>query len=46
MPRRRTLRIVLIVAAAVVLVWLIGYTLFNVGGLIPGTGTGDVVTTP
>ncbi len=45
-PRRRTLRIVLIVAAAVVLVWLIGYTLFNVGGLIPGTGTGDVVTTP
>jgi hypothetical protein len=34
------------VVAVVVLVWLIGYTLFNVGGLIPGTGTGDVVTTP
>jgi hypothetical protein len=45
-PRRRTLRIVLIVVAVVVVLWLIGYTLFNVGGLIPGTGTGDVVTTP
>jgi hypothetical protein len=45
-PRRKTLRIVLIVVAVVVVVWLIGYTLFNVGGLIPGTGTGDVVTTP
>jgi hypothetical protein len=45
-PRRRILRIVLIVVAVVVLVWLIGYTLFNVGGLIPGTGTGDVITTP
>jgi hypothetical protein len=43
-PRRRILRIVLIVVAVVVLVWLIGYTLFNVGGSIPGTGTGDVVT--
>jgi hypothetical protein len=45
-PRRRILRIVLIVVAVVVIVWLIGYTLFNVGGTIPGTGTGDVVTTP
>jgi hypothetical protein len=43
-PRRRILRTVLIVIAVVVVVWLIGYTLFNVGGLIPGTGTGDVVT--
>jgi hypothetical protein len=47
--RRRTRRIVLIVVAVVVAVWLIGfligYTLFNVGE-IPGTGTGDVVTTP
>jgi hypothetical protein len=43
-PRRRILRIVLIVVAVVVLVWLIGYTLFNVGGSIPGTGTGDVAT--
>jgi hypothetical protein len=43
-PRRRILRIALIVVAVVVVVWLIGYTLFNVGGLIPGTGTGDVVT--
>ena len=49
-PRRKILRIVLIVAAVVVVVWLIGlligYTLFNVGGTVPGTGTGDVVTTP
>ena len=49
-PRRKILRIVLIVVAAVVVVWLIGlligYTLFNVGGTVPGTGTGDVVTTP
>ena len=47
-PRRRILRIVLIVAAVVVVVWLIGlfigYTLFNVGDTVPGTGTGDVVT--
>jgi hypothetical protein len=43
-PRRRILRIVLIVVAVVVLVWLIGYTLFSMGGSIPGTGTGDVVT--
>ena len=49
-PRRKILRIVLIVVAAVVVVWLIGlligYTLFNVGGPVPGTGTGDIVTTP
>ena len=49
-PRRKILRIVLIVVAAVVVVWLIGlligYTLFNVGGTVPGTGTGDIVTTP
>jgi hypothetical protein len=48
-PRRRIRRIVLIMVAVVVVVWLIGlvigYTL-NVGGEIPGTGTGDVVTTP
>lgn len=47
-PRRRILRIVVIVVAVVVVVWLIGfivgYTLFNVGGEIPGTGTGDVLT--
>jgi hypothetical protein len=49
-PRRRILRIVLIVVAVLVVVWLIGlligYTLFNVGGSVPGTGTGDIVTTP
>jgi hypothetical protein len=25
---------------------VIGYTLFNAGGTIPGTGTGDIVQTP
>jgi hypothetical protein len=49
-PGRRTRRIVLIVVAVVVVVWLIGlligYTLFNVGGSTPGTGTGDVITAP
>jgi len=49
-PRRRILRIVLIVAAVVVVLWLIGlvigYTLFDVDGSVPGTGTGDIVTTP
>jgi fatty acid desaturase len=49
-PRRRILRIVLIVVAVVVVVgligWLIAFWLFNAGGTIPGTGTGDVITTP
>jgi hypothetical protein len=49
-PRRRILRIVLLVVAVVVVVWLIalliGYTLFNAGGSVPGTGTGDIVQTP
>jgi hypothetical protein len=47
-PRPRILRIVLIVVAVVVFVWLsgllIGYTLFNAGGSVPGIGTGDIVT--
>jgi hypothetical protein len=41
---------VLIVVAVVVAIWLIGllvgYTLFNVGGQVPGTGTGDIIRTP
>ena len=49
-PGRRTLRIVLIVAAVVVVLWLIGqlisYTLFNAGGTVPGTGTGEIIGTP
>ena len=49
-PRRRTQRMVLIVVAVVVVLWLIGqvigYTLVNVGGTVPGTGTGDIVQTP
>jgi hypothetical protein len=42
----RTRNIVLIVAATVVLIWIVGYMLFNVGGSTPGTGTGDVITEP
>jgi hypothetical protein len=49
-PKRRTLRTVLTVVAVVVVVgligWLIAYWLFNAGDMIPGTGTGDVITTP
>jgi hypothetical protein len=45
-PKHRLGRIVLIVVAVLVVLWLIGYTLFNVGGVVPGTGTGDVITTP
>jgi hypothetical protein len=40
----RTRNVVLIVAAAVVVLWIVGYTLFNVGGTSPGSGEGDVVT--
>jgi hypothetical protein len=42
----RTRNVVLIVVAAVVLLWIVGYALFNMGGTTPGTGTGDVVTQP
>jgi hypothetical protein len=49
-PKRRTLRTVLTVVAVVVVVLLTGlliaYWLFNTGGTVPGTGTGDVITTP
>jgi hypothetical protein len=44
-PTRNTLRTVLIVVAVVILLWIIGYILFNVGGTIPGTGLGDVFET-
>lgn len=44
-PRRNTRRIVLIVVAVVILLWIIGTILFNVGGTMPGTGLGDVVET-
>jgi hypothetical protein len=45
--RRSWLQITLIVIAIVVVasiaIWLIGYALFNMGGSVPGTGTGDVL---
>jgi hypothetical protein len=45
----RTRNIVLIVAAAfflLVLLYWLGYVLFNVGDTVPGSGEGDVITTP
>jgi hypothetical protein len=41
---RRARNIVLIVAAAVVVLWIVGYTVFNMGGSTPGSGEGDVIT--
>jgi len=43
---RRTLRIVFVVVAIVVLLWIVGYVLFNNGDSAPGSGTGDTVTEP
>jgi hypothetical protein len=40
----RTRNIVLIVLASLVVIWIVGYTLFNVGGKIPGSGEGDPVS--
>jgi hypothetical protein len=44
--RRRWGRIVLVVLAVLVLIWVVGYILFNVGGTVPGTGEGDILQTP
>ncbi len=43
---RRWGRIVLIVFAVIVLIWVVGYIVFNVGGVVPGTGEGDIIQTP
>jgi hypothetical protein len=43
---RRTRNIVLAVVALVILVWIVGYTLFNMGETVPGYGEGEVITTP
>lgn len=43
---RRTLGIVLMVVAAAILIWILGYTLFNADGSTPGTGTGERITGP
>jgi hypothetical protein len=42
----RVVRIVLIVLAIVVAIWIVGYALFNVGGSTPGSGTGEMITEP
>jgi hypothetical protein len=44
--RPRLLRIVLIVLALIILVYVIGYVLFNIGGTVPGSGEGDPLQTP
>jgi hypothetical protein len=41
---RRTRNIVLIILAAVVLISIASYTLFNIGGTTPGSGEGDEIT--
>jgi hypothetical protein len=48
LPRvsRRTLWIVLMVIAVVILIWILGYALFNADGSTPGTGTGERITGP
>jgi nicotinamide riboside transporter PnuC len=43
---RNIRRIVLIVVAVLVLIWIVGYILFNIGGTVPGTGEGDIIQTP
>jgi len=43
---RNILRIVLIVAAVLILIWFVGLILFNIGGTVPGTGEGDILQTP
>jgi hypothetical protein len=45
----RTRTLVLIVLAALLLLLLLfwlGYVLFDAGGTVPGSGEGDVITTP
>ena len=42
----RVVRIVLIVLAIAVVLWIVGYFLFNLGGSEPGSGTGETITEP
>ncbi|MDQ3778511.1 MAG: hypothetical protein M3310_06585 [Actinomycetota bacterium] len=44
--RRRWIWILLIVLAAAVAAYLIGYELFNMGETEPGSGTGEILTGP
>jgi hypothetical protein len=40
------IRIVLIVLAVLVLIWIVGYIVFNEGGVVPGSGEGDPLQSP
>ncbi len=40
----RWVRVLLIVLVVAVAIYLVGFVLFNTGGSMPGSGTGDVLT--
>jgi hypothetical protein len=42
----RVTRILLIALAITLVLYLVGYLIFNSGGTVPGTGTGEIVTGP
>jgi hypothetical protein len=42
----RVVRILLIVLAAALMLYLMGYVIFNSGGSAPGMGTGEILTGP
>jgi hypothetical protein len=41
---RTWVRILLIVLAVAVVLYLVGYLIFNAGGSTPGSGTGETIT--
>jgi Tfp pilus assembly protein PilO len=42
----RLLRTVLIVVAVVIVLWVIGFIVFDMGGTVPGSGEGDQLQAP
>jgi hypothetical protein len=42
----RVVRILLIVLTVALMLYLLGYLIFNSGGSAPGTGTGEILTGP
>lgn len=45
MPRR-WVRVLVIVVAAAFALYIVGYAIFDWGGEVPGSGTGEIVTEP